>query len=84
MAKFPVKFPVSREFLWRRVRSALRRQPGSNSTQDSTAENAESARQTGAISTAWCGTQSINLWLWSRNLKNASACLLSEAKQKLI
>jgi hypothetical protein len=28
-AKFPVKFPVSREFAWRRVRSALRRQPGS-------------------------------------------------------
>jgi hypothetical protein len=26
-AKFPVKFPVSREFAWRRVRSALRRQP---------------------------------------------------------
>src|ERR1700730_17685187 len=29
IAKFPVKFPVSREFAWRRVRSALRRQPGS-------------------------------------------------------
>jgi hypothetical protein len=29
MAKFPVKFPVSREFLWRLVRSALRRQRGS-------------------------------------------------------
>ena len=27
IAKFPVKFPVSREFVWRRVRSALRRQP---------------------------------------------------------
>jgi hypothetical protein len=27
IAKFPVKFPVSREFAWRRVRSALRRQP---------------------------------------------------------
>jgi hypothetical protein len=27
-AKFPVKFPVGREFAWRRVRSALRRQPG--------------------------------------------------------
>src|SRR5882762_3011094 len=26
-AKFPVKFPVGREFRWRRVRSALRRQP---------------------------------------------------------
>ena len=27
IAKFPVKFPVSREFPWRRVRSTLRRQP---------------------------------------------------------
>ena len=27
IAKFPVKFPVSREFAWRPVRSALRRQP---------------------------------------------------------
>jgi hypothetical protein len=27
IAKFPVKFPVSREFIRRRVRSALRRQP---------------------------------------------------------
>jgi hypothetical protein len=26
-AIFPVKFPVSREIRWRRVRSALRRQP---------------------------------------------------------
>jgi hypothetical protein len=29
IAKFPVKFPVSREFAWRRVRLALRRQPSS-------------------------------------------------------
>jgi hypothetical protein len=29
IAQFPVKFPVSREFGWRRVRSTLRRQPGS-------------------------------------------------------
>jgi hypothetical protein len=28
ITKFPVKFPVSREFAWRRVRSALQRQPG--------------------------------------------------------
>jgi hypothetical protein len=28
IAKFPVKFPDSREFAWRRVRSALGRQPG--------------------------------------------------------
>jgi hypothetical protein len=35
IAKFPVKFPVSREFAWRRVRTALRRQPASHSTTDS-------------------------------------------------
>src|ERR1700674_5647009 len=29
IAKFPVKFPDSREIAWRRARSALRRQPGS-------------------------------------------------------
>src|SRR5258706_8680889 len=29
IAKFPVKFPDTRESGWRRVRSALRRQPGS-------------------------------------------------------
>ena len=29
IANSPVKFPVSREFAWRRVRSALLRQPGS-------------------------------------------------------
>lgn len=33
--KFPAKFPVSREFLWRRVRSALRRQPATRSTRES-------------------------------------------------
>jgi hypothetical protein len=30
IAKFPVKFPVSRELAWRRVRSALPRQPTSH------------------------------------------------------
>ena len=34
IAIFPVKFPVSREFGWRRVRSALRRQPTSHSARD--------------------------------------------------
>jgi len=32
IAEFPVKFPVSREFPWRRVRSPLRRQGGSSSS----------------------------------------------------
>ncbi|SIO47530.1 hypothetical protein SAMN05443247_05916 [Bradyrhizobium erythrophlei] len=35
IAIFPVKFPVSREFAWRRVRSALRRQPSTRSARDS-------------------------------------------------
>jgi hypothetical protein len=30
IAKFPVKFPDSREIEWRRARSALQRQPGSH------------------------------------------------------
>jgi hypothetical protein len=45
IAKFPVKFPVSREFLRRRVRSALRRQPGSHSARDCWPKNPISARQ---------------------------------------
>ena len=99
IAIFPVKFPVSREFAWRRVRSTLRRQPTSHSTEECGPINPISARQLrpfvnwlslysqfeqlgseiadslrptfeifpffgdasqrpGAISTAWCGTQS--------------------------
>ena len=45
IAKFPVKFPVSREFSWRRVRSALRRQPASHSTEDSFVINLRYAHQ---------------------------------------
>jgi hypothetical protein len=30
IAEFPVKFPDNREFSWRLVRSALRRQPGNS------------------------------------------------------
>jgi hypothetical protein len=41
IAKFPVKFPVSREFAWRRVRSALRRQPGSPEAGNSTPQRRE-------------------------------------------
>ena len=44
-SKFPVKFPVSREFAWRRVRSALRRQPASHSAKDCWPYNPTSARQ---------------------------------------
>src|ERR1700724_3618517 len=45
IAKFPVKFPVSREFAWRRVRSALRRQPTSPAPGDFTLCNLRNARQ---------------------------------------
>jgi hypothetical protein len=44
-AKFPVKFPVSREFAWRRVRSALRRQPGSPALRESAPDTCRKARQ---------------------------------------
>jgi hypothetical protein len=44
-ANFPVKFPVSREFAWRRVRSALRRQPTSPAPGDFTLSNLRNARQ---------------------------------------
>src|SRR6202023_3379602 len=45
IAKFPVKFPVSREFAWRRVRSALRRQPGSSAARDCSLKNPINARK---------------------------------------
>jgi hypothetical protein len=45
IAKFPVKFPVSREFAWRRVRSALRRQPGSRTGWELTSETGRKARR---------------------------------------
>jgi hypothetical protein len=45
IAKFPVKFPVSREFALRRVRSALQRQPASPATGDCSLENPINARQ---------------------------------------
>jgi hypothetical protein len=43
--KFPVKFPVSREFAWRLVRSALRRQPGSAPSRQGLLNNGRKARQ---------------------------------------
>jgi hypothetical protein len=44
-AKFPVKFPVSREFTRRQVRSALRRQPASPATGDFSLCGARNARR---------------------------------------
>jgi hypothetical protein len=45
MTKFPVKFPVSREFGWRRVRSALRRQPGSRRLGENAPDSSRKACQ---------------------------------------
>jgi hypothetical protein len=45
IAVFPVKFPVSREFAWRRVRSALRRQPGSPAIGETVPDTRRKARQ---------------------------------------
>jgi hypothetical protein len=41
IAKFPVKFPDSREFAWRRERLALRRQPASPKDGGGTPQRAE-------------------------------------------
>jgi hypothetical protein len=47
IAKFPVKFPVSRELARRRVRSALRRQPATPAFRRAPQENREWAGNTG-------------------------------------
>jgi hypothetical protein len=44
-AEFPVKFPVSREFVWRLVRIPLRRQPGSPALREAVLGNRGNARQ---------------------------------------
>ena len=51
IAHFPVKFPVSREFAWRRARSALRRQPGSWTLRDNDPNARRNARQWRAFAT---------------------------------
>jgi hypothetical protein len=60
-AKFPVKFPVSREFAWRRVRSALRRQPASPGHGDFALSNAENARQWRAFA-HWRSVSRLQIW----------------------
>ena len=45
IAELPVKFPDSREFAWRRVRSALRRQPGSPGLRENAPDSSRKARQ---------------------------------------
>ena len=45
IAKFPVKFPDTRESGWRRVRSALRRQPGSAALREAVPKSRRNARQ---------------------------------------
>jgi hypothetical protein len=58
--KFPVKFPVSREFPWRQVRLALRRQPGSQSTGDCTRAYRRKARQLRAFAD-WCAVSKLQI-----------------------
>jgi hypothetical protein len=48
-ANFPVKFPVCREFVGRRVRSALRRQPGSPAIGEATLEIGEMSANGGLL-----------------------------------
>jgi CheY-like chemotaxis protein len=65
-AKFPVKFPVSREFAWRRVRSTLRRQPASPGLGDFGVSNARKDRQ-------WRGFEGLAVGgLWPRFNPNRS------------
>ena len=45
IAKFPVKFPVSREFGWRQARSALRGQPSSPALNENVPDIQRKARQ---------------------------------------
>jgi hypothetical protein len=61
IAIFPVKFPVSREFAWRRVRSALRRQPGSPSLGETVPDTRRKARQWRAF-TNWPPVPGLRFW----------------------
>ena len=45
IAKFPAKFPDTREFAWRLVRSALRRQPSIPGLREKAADSSRKARQ---------------------------------------
>jgi hypothetical protein len=67
IAKFPVKFPVSREFAWRLVRSALRRQPGSLATGDVALSKVRNARQWRAFADRLSVSGLQNRPLWERN-----------------
>ena len=61
IAKFPVKFPDTREFARRRVRSALRRQPGSPAPGDFALRNARNARQWRAFAN-WQPVSRLRIW----------------------
>jgi hypothetical protein len=61
IAKFPVKFPVSREFVWRLVRSALPRQPGSPKAGDFSFSNGINGRRWWAFANWRAVLQSPNL-----------------------
>jgi hypothetical protein len=61
IAKFPVKFPDSREIAWRRARSALRRQPASPTPGDFTLCNLRNARQWRAFAN-WLSVSGLPNW----------------------
>jgi hypothetical protein len=63
-AKFPVKFPDSREFAWRRVRSALRRQPGSPALGETVPDTRRKARQWRAFAN-WPPVSGLRFWAFS-------------------
>jgi hypothetical protein len=57
ITNFPVKFPVSTEFVRRRVRSALRRQPTSPAPRETTPNRRRNARQWRAFPNSVDGLQ---------------------------
>src|SRR6202011_25777 len=71
IAKFPVKFPDTRQFAWRLVRSALRRQPASPAPGDFTLCNATKARQWRAFAN-WLSVSGLRNWgLRERNRRKS-------------
>jgi hypothetical protein len=72
IAKFPVKFPVSRELAWRRVRSALRCQPASADVPGISLGASRKARYWRVFATSAACLQTPNLEKFGANLPKFS------------
>ena len=75
IAKFPVKFPVSREFTWRRVRSALHRQPTSPTLGENVPFTHRKARQWRTFAN-WLSSPGSEFWSLSgpKRRKSPATC----------